>query len=335
MNHISYQHIDNPKKSNIKKVDPNTKCNCFEKIHGCNMGLHIFKDGTIKFASRSQWINNSVFMGLNTIKSDLIKKAKLLANLIEIKDRVIIFGEFFGGIYPGLNIRNYKDYGKNEYVHEIKKIQKGVYYCPQVEFFAFDLCFIENGKKEYKTYSYYKPLFDQINMHYLKPIFSGTLAECSKFDVESFQTTIPGILGIEPIIENNYAEGIVVKPEENIYIQQHRFIVKIKRSSFSDKQKVTIKSISNDDTNEANIIVQEISQYINNNTLNSVLLNKFPGEEIEKINIRKLGGMIVSDAVDTYKRDTEKDLPDHNRKLITRLLMNIADKLVKENLKDN
>jgi hypothetical protein len=39
-----------------------------------------------------------------------------------------IYGEYFGGNYPGVSLK------------EFKPVQKGVYYIPHHEFMAFDIC---------------------------------------------------------------------------------------------------------------------------------------------------------------------------------------------------
>jgi hypothetical protein len=61
----------------------------------------------------------------------------VIANLTSIT----IFGEFYGGVYPGM-----KSIGK--------KIQDYIYYSPSCEFEAFDLFFTTSDNPEKQIYPY-------------------------------------------------------------------------------------------------------------------------------------------------------------------------------------
>lgn len=79
---------------------------------------------------------------------------------------ITVFGEFYGGLYPGM-----KSVGK--------KIQNHIYYSPTTEFAAFDLFFTTSDSSEKHIYPYKESckLFDKFNIPYVEVLHEGTLKE--------------------------------------------------------------------------------------------------------------------------------------------------------------
>lgn len=91
-------------------------------------------------------------------------------------------------------------------------VQREIFYCSGLEFYAFDIAIQRtvSAPKEYIDFSRALDLFEQHKLFYAKPLFVGSLADCTNFDV-NFNTTIPARLGLPPIA-GNFAEGVVIKP---------------------------------------------------------------------------------------------------------------------------
>lgn len=318
---IKYHSIDNPKNKLIDDIRSHVPKDCefvaTEKIHGANMSIHIFPDGTVRFASRNRWLEETdEFNGYKTIKEEVQEKCVKMSKMVEFKDRFIVYGELFGGVYP------------NRYTpSNIKQIQKEIYYTNLLSFFAFDI----KVDGAYMDFNDYYRLCDKVDLPYPNVIVSGTLDECLQFDVENFETPIPAILGLPPV-ENNFAEGVVIKPVVNYYHPKgYRFIVKLKKSSFSDvRPKVKILTRTGEEVDDETInITEEMLRYINKNTVESVSIKNSNTKLLQA----KLIGLVVSDAISTFKRDNpDVVLPSkkHQKKFISATLTNATVKLLED-----
>lgn len=143
--------------------------------------------------------------------------------------RIQVFGELFGGRYNGLPP-----------VQGIKAIQKHVNYCDRIEFVSFDIHYsvVKDGKTwdRWMNYDQAMNVLEESGFPYLKPLFRGTFEEAMAHPHE-FQSTIPAMLGMPPL-EKNPAEGVVIKPTENVdYPSGQRFILKHKTDFFNEKSK--------------------------------------------------------------------------------------------------
>jgi len=116
---------------------------------------------------------------------------------------VIIYGEYFGGWYPHKDV-------KQEGPGAGAPVQKGIVaYAPGHHFFAFDVCI--DGV--YLDYDAARDLLQRAGFPIVAtPIVRGTFDDCMRFDVDSFQTTIPSLLGIPPCQGFSTAEGLVIRP---------------------------------------------------------------------------------------------------------------------------
>lgn len=119
-----------------------------------------------------------------------------------LNPQVLIFGEIFGGQYPHPSVAA---------VENVQAIQTGVYYCPGIEFCAFDVA-IRNSDTEPHEYIDFEPaikIFQSTQLFYAAPLAEGTWAECIAYPLP-FNSTVPARLGLPPLA-NNRAEGVVVK----------------------------------------------------------------------------------------------------------------------------
>jgi Rnl2 family RNA ligase len=112
-------------------------------------------------------------------------------------------------------------------------IQRGVWYSPNIHFFAFDIKLFPKGG--FLGYDEACGYFEECGFMYSKPIVRGTFNEVYSFDVEKFTTRVPISLGL-PEIPENYAEGIVLKPVVHTRTAKNdRVILKKKHSAFREK----------------------------------------------------------------------------------------------------
>ncbi len=95
-----------------------------------------------------------------------------------------------------------------EKVKNASKVQKGVAYCPDNRFYAFD---IQVNCERFLDVGDCNKLFEGTNMLYAKTLFEGSLEECLAHSNE-FDSTIPSQMGL-PTLSPNICEGVIIKPK--------------------------------------------------------------------------------------------------------------------------
>jgi len=156
-------------------------------------------------------------------KDNVFKIFHILKSKINNLEKISIYGELFGGIYPH---PEEKDLG-------YQPIQRGVYYCPNIEFYAFDIE-LHTPARSWMNYEEVIVILKQHEFFYAKPLLTGTLSECFAFDIKQ-NSTIPELLGLKPI-KQNQMEGVVIKTVEPVIIpgKGSRAIFKHKNAKFEE-----------------------------------------------------------------------------------------------------
>ncbi len=268
-----------------------------EKVHGAHLAITIMRDPEnnskilLKAARRNGWLEwGESFYNFQTIlERDRQKFETLYNNLISNYniDQIIIHGEIFGGSYPGI-----KD-------DKALRVQKGISYTPHNEFYAFD---IHNGKFYFNPELAQK-FFEDSKILCAKPLFSGTLDEVLQFN-NTFESTLPKILGFPSPGEDNLAEGLVLKPRRTLYFATgSRIILKSKTAKFSEIQKSTpkkITSIAPIETEDYTKVLEALREYLTENRFDAVK-SKHPCD----IRGPKLLGALVQDALKDFQLSHE------------------------------
>ena len=175
--------------------------NVTEKIHGSNLSIYITKD-TFEIARRNNFLKDDEFFfgcrdTIEKIKSKLTNVFGLLYMCFECKE-LIIYGELCGGAYPHKDVPSVS----------CTKIQKGVYYSSDLQYYIFDI--MMDGK--FMNMILLSKICETLDLLYARILFQGTFEECLAYP-NKFQTNIPIWLGLPPI-EDNICEGIVIKPKK-------------------------------------------------------------------------------------------------------------------------
>jgi len=234
-----------------------------EKVHGSNFGFTT--DGKeIICSKRTSFLNENDkfydFQGIRDMyRERVFKLFELCAEMHPGLESLTIYGELFGGIYPHPNVQA---------IDGVSHVQKGIYYCPNIEYYAFDIKLKNLG---YMSYDDCERLFQETNFFYAKVLVRGTFDEVYNSN-HIFQSTIPQLLGLPPI-EHNFAEGIVIKPVFNLYSKKSRIILKKKIDAFSEilKPKRMPKNNNNNQNPDDKNLTEEIKCYCTENRLRNVL----------------------------------------------------------------
>lgn len=301
---------------------PNMLFSVSEKVDGCNTS--VITDGeNILTGKRSSALGAAEkFYGFQDFAAvNLEGKSLAIFDHLKTDDNNVngiqVFGEFFGG--------GYKGYKSTE-----SRIQKGIDYTPNHEFYAFDiLVSYENGGSKYLGVDECNNLFETFGLFYNKELFRGTLDECLAYD-PIFISTIGERLGY-PRLENNFAEGVVIKPIEDIrFANGERIIIKNKNPKFNEFEKSDKKEkVQVEHSDTCNELVSVISQYVTEARVNNVV------SHLGELEMPKQMGLLIKEfSADTLEEFT-KDHPEYNdlssneQKVVNKELNRLAVDIIK------
>jgi len=277
-----------------------------EKIHGSNFSMWMDDEG-LRCAKRSGFlaVDESFFNWQSVVEAydnhisvlykvcrslldDLVKEEVI--EMTDDKVEIVLFGELFGGHY------DHPDVDKVN----VKKVQKGVQYCPWVDFYAFDLKI--NGV--FMTYDIFSEIMDAVGFHYAKSLYRGTLSECLQFP-NDLVTSLPKKFDL-PEIKDNISEGVVIKPvQAKFFPNGSRVILKNKNEKFKEKEqkskKVTKPKVEL--TDQEVKILNKASEFATENRLRNVISHI---GEITQKSFGKLLGTFCKDIIE----DLEKEHPE-------------------------
>ncbi len=295
-----------------------------EKVHGANFSFHT--NGTeVIIAKRSGFIEeNEVFYNAQALAKNYHERVVNLFATVKQRfsqtDTITVFGELYGGSYNHPNVTINK---------EAIKVQKGIHYNPNNDFYAFDIKISEN---EFLDVELANEFFETIGFFYAKTLFKGSLKEALDYPNE-FNSLIPAWLGL-PFLENNLTEGVIIRPEKTQFFGNGaRVILKNKNEKWSEKSKVKSERIPVETavlSETAENLWNELHRFLTTNRLHNVLSKE--GEFTPKI-MGKLLGLFAQDALTDFMKEHRCEfeaLEKEERKLITKRLNHWATQLIKE-----
>lgn len=216
----------------VAQVPPDKEWIVQEKVHGANTSF--LCDGReVKFAKKTSMLaDDEKFYDFQELLTNYKDRVIDLFGKVKTKHpditAISVFGEMFGGLYP------HNDVKRNP---KMSLIQKGVCYCPDHEFYGFDIYVFADNKGQYLPVDEVNELFESCGFFYAKTLFKGSLNDCLK-QPNAFQSKIAEWLGL-PAIEDNICEGVVIRPVVPCYLKNgSRVIIKSKNERFAEKKSV-------------------------------------------------------------------------------------------------
>ena len=305
-----------------------------EKVHGSNFSATT--DGNcVKWGKRSSFIgdkalcqfNNSHFIK-HKYNDSVLHLYTRIQELIPQLTTIQIFGEICGGGYEGV---------KTSHRTAIKKVQKDIQYSPDIEFIVFDIritypkehvqkeeCIETDSEEDCSDHvSYYLNMDEVIelcidsDLVYTPILHRGRLEDLLELN-PCFITQIPSLFNL-PSLPNNYSEGYVFKPVNEVRTKGSRVILKHKNPKFSESksEKKPVIKVSKPLTPEEQNLITKCHLYINNNRMNNVMSKLMDND---KSNQKKIIGLILHDAIKDILNDIsedEKEIFQKNRSQIT------------------
>lgn len=303
-----------------------------EKVHGANLSF-ITNGKDIISAKRTELITddenfyNSKYVQ-HKYESKVIQLYKLISEKYSDVKQVTIFGELFGGIYPQPNV---------EKVNTAVFVQKGVYYCPDNDFYAFDILI---NSDQYLDNDTINNLFESVGFLYAKTIFRGSLNDCLEYP-NNFKSKISEWLNL-PDLQQNICEGVVIRPVQPSFFRNgSRVLIKNKNERWTENNnfidKNILKSLLNQQetlSDDAQILCEEIFKYITENRLQNVI-SKIG--TITPKDYGKLLGLYCKDTLEDFLKSHKTEyeqLEKFESKAINKFLNTHAGTLVTNYLKN-
>ena len=295
-----------------------------EKAHGGNLSIWTNDGANFVTAKRTAYLeadekfynHNSV---LEILKPKLVEMWNILVKKHDIQ-HLTIFGEIIGGVYPHPDVEKDK---------ESIQVQKGVYYSPSNEFYAFDILLNNNL---FLPLDEANELFEQLDFLFARTIFQGTLNEVLAYP-NTFQSTISKDLNLSEI-EGNTCEGIVIKTISNTNFESgKRVILKNKNEKWAEREKNKKRRKKPPIGEEVKVLISDIGTYVTENRLNSVI-SKIG--EITQKDFGQVMGLFSKDVVEDFQKDYKDEiskLEDKEFKIVTKSITGKMAKLLKERLK--
>jgi len=300
-----------------------------EKVHGSNV-CFITDGQTVGFGKRTGFVESGEkFYDYEELLEQYTPKVISLYSIIK-KDNpeiqtITIFGEMFGGKYAHPDVKNST---------KISVIQKGVFYCPTHEFYAFDLYVSTSESARYLSVDEMNNYFEHVNFLYAKSLFRGTLSECMQYPNE-FQSQISNWLGL-PQIENNICEGIVIRPVVPAYLRNGtRVLLKDKNEHFAEKKSIKKRMpqlfVEPSYSESLNNLLPVTEQYVTENRLNNVI-SKIGQISVPK-DTGKLIGLFSKDILDDFLKEHSGKyaaIEKSEQKILNRHINALATDLIKK-----
>ncbi len=261
------------------------------KVHGENFSFYCDGDTVLTGRKLSFTEDGDGFAGhkevVERLNDNILKATSWLQRMAGAKE-VRFFGELFGGSY------NHPDIKRENHA---SRIQKGVYYCPQNEFYLVDI--MVDG--EFLSHSAVEMIGEDFDIMYAKPLLRGTFDECLAHS-NLFPDPLHKEFGL-PEIEGNVCEGIVIKPVSTAYFGNgKRIILKNKNDKFKEnngEKKNKVPQVVKWSP-EGLRLHTLLSTYISLNRLTNVMSH---GHSIKQKEFGKLMGLLSKDVWDDFYID--------------------------------
>lgn len=177
-----------------------------EKIHGAQLVVAV-QGEEVRFGKRKAWLpEGEPFFGWQLLRAQIGAAAQGIAHAVRATgDCVYLYGELFGGHYPHPDVPA---------VPGLSPVQTGIWYAADLRWAPFDILVAQSDEDEGVLLSHHEVEALAREAGLLTPpvILRGTRSEVSAVPTRA-QTRVPTLLGLPPI-DNNVAEGVVIKSDQ-------------------------------------------------------------------------------------------------------------------------
>ena len=300
-----------------------------EKVHGANV-CFITDGNTVNFGKRTALVEaGEKFYDYEELLERYTEK--VIAMFADVKASfpdivaVTIFGEMFGGKYPHPDVKSN---------NKTMLIQKGVFYCPNHEFYAFDLYVATETGGRFLPVDTANEFFVHGGFFYAQTLFRGALSECVKYPNDS-PSRISEWLGLPPI-EDNICEGIVIRPVKPTYLRNGSLVLlKSKNARFAEKNSLKKRQpklfVEPSYSEQLVELLSVVEDYVTENRLSNVV-SKIGHVSIPR-ETGKLIGLFSKDILEDFLKENlfeYSELEKSEQKILNRHSNSLAATLIKK-----
>lgn len=314
----------------------NVKCVILNKIDGSNISILVDNTGNIRFASRNQLIgDNSFYNHLNVferIKNNIIKLSEYIFSIdCEKLDTIQFIGEIYGGIYPHPLIKN----SNNNSI-----VQKRIYYTPDNDIAFYDIILnYSTGVSIYLNWELIKRYFYNYKINTADVIEENVpFSEAIERDYNNMPDPTYKKYNL-PMIENNFSEGVVIKPVDEIILDNgDRMIAKKKSVKFMERMKHNKKEKTDfnidDYSDEFKDVYNNILDYVTESRYYSVVSKM----ELNDIDFKNFGNILRNfnmDVIKDYNKENDNlynNLDKKEQKIINKEVDRKSSGIIKNKL---
>ena len=300
-----------------------------EKVHGSNF-CFVTDGTTVSAGKRTGFIEpDEKFYDYEELLEAYKQRVTTLFSAVKAKypdtQTLSVFGEMFGGKYPHPEVKNDK---------HTMLIQKGVYYCPQHEFYAFDLYVNSLETGYFLSVDEANTLFEQGGFFYAKSLFRGSFDDCLQYPNE-FPSQISLWLGLPPV-DDNICEGVVIRRVLPCYLRNgSRVLLKSKNARFAEKKSIKKRApkllVEPTYSTELNALLPVTEEYVTENRLNNVISHI--GQISLPRDTGKLIGLFSKDILDDFLKEHSGEyaaIEKSEQKILNRHINMKATELIKK-----
>lgn len=288
-----------------------------EKVHGGNMSIWTEDGINFSTAKRTAFLEpDENFFNHQVVLEKL--KPKLIALWNELKTEIdlsqmVLYGEIIGGTYP------HEDVPKNT---SAIRVQKGVSYSPNNEFYAFELLV---NNEDFIELQRFITLMETNGFLYAKILFTGSLEDVLKYP-NTFQTLIPEEMGL-PAIKNNTCEGVIIRTLRNVAFRDgRRIFLKNKNEKWSEKEKASKRPKKIEILSEpVKELQSEIALYVSENRLDNVI-SKFGSVSMKDFG--DLMRLFSIDIIEDFTKDKASELHTLDKQEVKQITKSISPKAI-------
>jgi Rnl2 family RNA ligase len=268
-----------------------------EKIHGSNFSIYVTGTNKFEYYRRNGNIDKEEkFYGYEETVKMYTNSLNMIYN--KINKPFILYGEYFGGKYDHIDCKNI------DILH--KEVQKEIQYTPNTNFIPFDIIFDpKECDCKFEDYSVFIKLMEEVGFKTPPVWCKGDLKTVFEFNVNNKVTKIPELFGLSEIQEN-FIEGVILRPSKDIYRKNFRVMYKNKTKDFCEKSGNKYKEVKELDP-IIKEFVERIMPYVTSQRLNNLLSKE---SEYFKTQDKNFGEIIKKFGIDVYE-DVVTDKDDY------------------------
>jgi len=291
-----------------------------EKVHGSNFSFWLTKENgcmQIKCAKRTGFLApDDNFFNFQHVLKKYQRSLVGMFNAIKPKEHMAVFGELFGGYYP--------EKGSSE---GTVRVQKGICYNPENDFYAFDLCVDGRLLSVHAAEEY----FMNHGLFYAETIYEGTFDKVIKH-TNKFISKISAHYRLPPV-KDNFCEGVVLKPREPMFLPTgQRVMLKNKNDKWAENKSREAK-VETGIPKEMQHVLDRMLLGVTENRLRNVISKFGP---VETKDFGHLVGLMNKDVLAEFDKDNGgaalfDALAKDKQKRITKILNTQASLLIRKN----